>query len=65
MLCCRSWSVGLSVDADHAVCMGSLMCHIVGCMLDWLVTWHGHVIVVVVGGGCEWLVTVLGGGSCW
>ena len=24
-----------------------------------------HVIVIVVGGGCEWMAMVVGGGGCW
>ena len=24
-----------------------------------------HIIVVVAGGGCEWMVMVVGGGGCW
>ena len=24
-----------------------------------------HVVVIVAGGGCEWMVMVVGGGGCW
>ena len=42
----------------------SLTCHATGCVLVWLVRWHGHIVVVVVGGR-ERLVMVVGSGGCW
>ena len=37
-----------------SVDMASLTCHIAGCVLVQLVRWHGHVVVVVVGGRGGW-----------
>ena len=44
--------------------MASLTCHVAGCMLVRRLRWHGHVVVVMVGGR-EQLVTVMGAGGCW
>ena len=40
--------------------VASLTCHITGCMLVWLVRWHGHIVAVVVGdSGGRWQLLVM------